>query len=70
METYSLSGPGAFFRAMKDVAEGALGDNVNISGAAMRVVGLNATVVKGLSLDKGKNEQMADEDKTMLHTEP
>ena len=66
METYALSGPGAFFRAMKDVAEGALGENVDISGAAMRGVGVNATVVKGLSLDGGEDEQMADEDDTML----
>ena len=66
METYALSGPGAFFRAMKDVAEGALGENVDISGAAMRGVGVNATVVKGLSLDGGGDEQMADGDDTML----
>ena len=44
METYALSGAGAFFRAMKDVAEGALGESVHISGAAMKGVGINATV--------------------------
>ena len=42
METYALSGPGAFFEAMKDVAEGALGDNVAVTGAAMRGVGVHA----------------------------
>ena len=68
MEIHALSGPGAFFRAMKDVAEGALGENVDISGAAMRGVGVNATMAKGSSLDDGKDEQMADEDKMMLHT--
>ena len=69
METYSLSGSGAFFGAMKDVAEGALGENVGISGAAMKGVGVDAAVVKVLSLNNGKDEQMADEDHKMLHTE-
>ncbi|KAL9134442.1 MAG: hypothetical protein Q9175_004384 [Cornicularia normoerica] len=41
-ETYSLSGPGAFFKAMKDVAEGALGENVEISRASMRSIRVNA----------------------------
>lgn len=45
-ETCSLSGPGAFFRAMKDVAEGALGENVDISRAAMKEVRVNARAVK------------------------
>ena len=53
METYALTGPGAFFRAMKDVAEGALGENVDISGSAMKGVGINATMVKELGLDGG-----------------
>ena len=53
METYALSGPGAFFRAMKDVAEGALGENVDISGSAMKGVGINATMAKELGLDGG-----------------
>ncbi|KAM0795116.1 nucleotide-diphospho-sugar transferase [Usnea florida] len=37
-EVYSMSGAGAFFRAMKDVAEGGLGGKVDISGAAMEGV--------------------------------
>lgn len=37
-ETYALSGPGAFFRVMKEVAEGALGKYVDISGAAIECV--------------------------------
>ena len=61
MENYSLSGPRAFFAAMKDVAEGALGVNVNISGAAIQGVGVNAVaVVKGSNVDDGEDEQMAD----------
>ena len=62
MENYSLSGPGAFFAAMKDVAEGALGVNVDISGAAMQGIGVNAVAVaKGLDVDDdGEDEQMAD----------
>lgn len=46
-ENYSLSGPGAFFMAMKDVAEGALGENVDISRAAMAEAGVNVRTVKG-----------------------
>ena len=46
-ETYSLSGPGAFFKAIKDVAEGALGGNVDISRAALKPIRVNATPVKG-----------------------
>lgn len=46
METYSLSGPGAFLKAMKDVAEGGLGQNVDISGAPMREIRVNAAAVK------------------------
>ena len=45
MEMNTLSGPWAFYRAMKDVAQGALGKNVDISGAAMRGVGVNDPVV-------------------------
>ena len=68
METYTLSGPGAFFGAIKDVAEGALGKNVNITGAARRGAGVNTTVAKGLGLDGGEAAQIADEDSTMLDT--
>lgn len=57
-ETHALSGPGAFFGAMKDVAEGALGENVDIRGAAMRGVGVHAARLKGLDVDGG---EMADE---------
>ncbi|CAD6584542.1 MAG: hypothetical protein ASARMPREDX12_001692 [Alectoria sarmentosa] len=46
-ETYSMSGPGAFFKAMKDVAEGVLGENIDISKAAMEKVWVNARVMKG-----------------------
>lgn len=46
-ETYSLSGRGAFFKAIKDVVEGGLGANVDISRAAMKEIGVNNTVVKG-----------------------
>ncbi|CAF9936925.1 hypothetical protein IMSHALPRED_010955 [Imshaugia aleurites] len=46
-ETYSLSGPGAFFKAMKDVAEGALGEDVDISRAAMKDIRVNTTAMKG-----------------------
>ena len=45
-ETYSLSGPGAFFSAMKDVAQGALGVNVDIRGAAMEGVGVHVGAVE------------------------
>lgn len=44
-ETQSLSGPVAFSKAMKDVAEGALGENVDISGAPMKEDRANAQVV-------------------------
>lgn len=57
-ETHALSGPGAFFGAMKDVAEGALGENIDIKGAAMRGVGVHAVRSKGLDVDSG---EMADE---------
>lgn len=46
-ETHSLCGPVAFFAAMKDVAEGALGENVDISRAAMKDIRVNATVMNG-----------------------
>ena len=60
-ETYALSGPGSFYKAMKDVAEGALGEHVDISGAAIECVRAHATVVKGLvSDDDGEDVQMAD----------
>lgn len=45
-ETYSLSGSGAFIKAMKDVAEGGLGQNVDISRAPMQEIGVNTTTVK------------------------
>lgn len=46
LETYTLSGAGAFFKAMKDVAEGALGANVDISRAPMKEVRVHAIMVK------------------------
>ena len=42
-EIYSMSGAGAFFRAMKDVAEGWLGGRVDISRAAIEGVKVKAT---------------------------
>ena len=46
-ETYCLSGQGAFFKAMKDVTEGGLGEDVDISRARMKGVRVNARVLKG-----------------------
>ena len=46
-ETYSLSGSGAFFKALKDIAEGGLGKNIDIGKAPMKEVGVNVTAVKG-----------------------
>lgn len=46
-ETQSLSGQVAFFKAMKDVAEGALGESVDISRAPMKDVRVSAPVVDG-----------------------
>ena len=46
-ETYSLSGPGSFFKAMKDVAEGGLGDSVDIRGAPIKEIRVNATAMEG-----------------------
>ena len=66
-ETYSLSGPCAFFKAMKDVAQGALGENIDISRASMKEIRVNATVVKGPAFDSGKDEEAANEKTKMLH---
>ncbi|KAF6240867.1 hypothetical protein HO173_000659 [Letharia columbiana] len=60
-ETYSLSGPGAFFKAMKDVAEGVLGENVDISKASMKEARVNARVAKGCALDGGKDTNVVNE---------
>ena len=46
-EMYSMSGAGAFFRAMKDVAEGGLGERVDISRAAMENIRVKATDMRG-----------------------
>lgn len=64
-ETSALSGPGAFFRVMKEVAEGALGKYVDISGAAIECVRTNATVMMGKGIDCGEDVHMMDEDIAM-----
>lgn len=64
-ETYALSGPGAFFQAMKEVAEGASGKYVDISGAAIACVRADATVMRGLGKDDEEDVPMADEDIAM-----
>lgn len=61
IETYSLSGPGAFFKAMKDVAEGVLGENVDISKASMKEARVDAKVAKGCALDGGKGTNVVNQ---------
>lgn len=68
-ETYALSGPGAFFGAMKEVAQGALGKYVDISGSAIECVRANAMVMGGLGKDGEEDVPMADKDIAMPRAE-
>ncbi len=53
METWGLSGAGAFVGAIKDVVEGGLGESVDVGEGAMRGVGVNEGVGGRGEVDDG-----------------